>query len=147
MTRLAKFTGALLLAALFAPSAIADDADAIRARLEQWTADFNAGNAEAACDLFSRDLVSVIPGEGEADYQTRCDIITGALADPDRTLHYRLSIRDIIVEGSLATAVVYWSLRMTPGDTIVNEVGLDVFRKEDDGQWRIVRFVSWDEQG
>ncbi|HEX2216850.1 MAG TPA: hypothetical protein VHG27_09210, partial [Xanthobacteraceae bacterium] len=42
-----------------APAARAENAAAaIRATLEAWTADFNAGRADKVCDLFARDLVA-----------------------------------------------------------------------------------------
>jgi ketosteroid isomerase-like protein len=137
----------LLLAATLALPAAADDADAIRERLQQWVIDFNEGRAEAACDLFSRDLLAILPREPESGYAERCD--ASPAPSPTRTSPSTIvsSIRDIVVESSLATALLFWSLRITPGDTIVREVGLHVFRKEDDGQWRIVRFLSYDEEG
>ena len=53
----------------------ADDAADIRARLERWAEDFNAGRKEAVCDLFSKSLVSDVAGQGEADYETRCRLL------------------------------------------------------------------------
>lgn len=147
ITRPVTYIAGLLLAATLALPAAADDADAIRERLEQWVIDFNEGRAEAACDLFSRDLLAILPREPESGYAERCDAITDGLGNPNLRFHYRLDIRDIVVEGSLATALLFRSLRIMPGDTIVREVGLHVFRKEDDGQWRIIRFLSYDEEG
>ena len=48
--------------------ALADDAADIRARLEQWTEDFNAKRVEPVCDLFSKELLSTVRGQGDKDY-------------------------------------------------------------------------------
>ena len=54
---LASAVLALLIVAAPVGHVLADDAEeAIRATLHQWTKDFNAGNADAVCKLFSPDL-------------------------------------------------------------------------------------------
>jgi steroid delta-isomerase len=139
-----RSTGLILALLLAASPARADDATDIRARFEQWTDDFNAKRGGAICDLFSKDLISTVRGQGEADYATRCDIITRSLADPARGFHYQLDLHEVIVEGNLAVARRTWTLFVTPLNVTVVEHGIDVLRKEADGQWRIVRFVSYE---
>lgn len=131
--------------ALSADEVVADEAAAIRARLERWTEDFNAGRKAAACDLFSAELVSDFKGQGEADHATRCAIIERAIDDPARDFRYALELKEIIVEGDLAIARLTWTLSVSPGDITSVEPGLDVFRKEADGQWRIIRYMAYDE--
>ncbi|MGV6876735.1 YybH family protein [Pseudochelatococcus sp. B33] len=123
----------------------ADAAAEIRQRLEQWTLDFNAGRKAEACDLFSKSLLSDFRGQGEAGYEERCAIISRALDDASRKLHYAMDIREIIVEGSLAIVRLTWTLTVSPRDAVSVEPGLDVFRKEDDGQWRIIRYMAYTE--
>jgi ketosteroid isomerase-like protein len=135
-------TAVLLL--LFAASTSASE-DEIRSRLEQWTADFNNRNKEAACELFSKSLISDFKGQGEAGYETRCALITKALDDPERTYHYGLKVKEIILEGSLAVVRLTWTLTITPGDIVSVEPGLDLFRREEDGRWRIVRYMAFEE--
>jgi hypothetical protein len=65
--------------------------------LQQWTASFNGRDKVGACDLFSKSLISDVRGQGEANYETRCAIISKALDDPKRSFHYDLKIKEIIV--------------------------------------------------
>lgn len=133
------------LALLFAaPAARADEA-AIRARLDGWTRAFNAGDKAAACELFSRSLVSDYRGQGEADYATRCALIGKAIDDPQRRFRYAADIKEIIVAGDLAVVRLTWTLTVTPGDIRSVEPGMDVFSREDDGVWRIVRYIAYEE--
>jgi ketosteroid isomerase-like protein len=129
---------------LTALTAAADDAGEIRARLETWADDFNGKRVDAACGLFSKDLISDTQGQGEADYETRCAIITRALSDPIRTFRYTPDIKEVIVQGDLAIVRLQWHLTVSPGNETSSESGMDVFRKEADGVWRIVRFIAFD---
>ena len=138
---------AALLALLFLPAAaLADDAGDIRARLLEWTDDFNAGRIEPVCDLFSKELISTVRGQGDRDYATRCDILTKSINDPARDFHYEVEIHEVMVSGDLAVVRLTWTLFMTPLNVTVVEPGMDVFRKEADGQWRIVRYLSYEEE-
>lgn len=139
--------GLPLLAALTlfnAPPASADDAAAIRDRLMLWMQQFNSRDAAGACELFSKELVSDVRGQGEAGYDTRCALITKALGDPARRFRYTPDIREIIVDGDLAVVRLTWTLSIDPGDVTVREPGLDVFRREADGRWRIIRFMAFE---
>ncbi|MGD9846201.1 MAG: DUF4440 domain-containing protein [Variibacter sp.] len=122
--------------------AIADEAE-IRSRLRDWTASFNKRDKAAACDLFSKSLVSDVQGQGERNYAARCAIISKALDDEKRSFHYDLNIKDVIVDGTMAVVRLDWTLKISPGDSVSVESGLDVFRKEDDGRWRIIRYMAY----
>lgn len=136
----------LLILAAFGSAALADDAIEIRARLAQWTEDFNAKRAGPVCDLFSKELISTVRGQGEKDYETRCDILTRSLNDPGREYHYALDIHEVIVEGDLAVVRLTWTLFITPLNVTVVEPGIDIFRREPDGEWRIIRYLSYEEE-
>jgi steroid delta-isomerase len=127
-------------------SAFADDAADIRTRLEQWATSFNNRDKAEACDLFSKSLVSDVRGQGEADYETRCAIISKALDDPQRSFHYYLAIKEVIVDKTTAIVRLDWTLKISPGDVIRTETGLDVLRKEGDGRWRIIRYMAYDSE-
>jgi len=133
------------VAALSAP-ALADSTSEIRGRLEQWTDDFNNGRKEAACDLFSRTLQSTVQGQGEAGYEKRCALISKAIDDPVRDFRYSLDIREIGVDGDLAFVRLDWTLTIEPGGETSLEPGLDIFRREADGAWRIVRYMSYESE-
>ena len=134
----------LCLIAFLATPALADDAAEIRTRLQSWAADFNEGRTEAACGLFSKDLVSDTQGQGEANYETRCKLISKVMHDPARKFRYAADIKEVIVAGDLAVVRLQWTLTISPGDETSTESGLDVFRKEADGVWRIVRFMAFE---
>ena len=137
---------ALLALAALPGTAWADDAEDIRARLLQWTDDFNAKRIEPVCDLFSKELISTVRGQGDTDYATRCDILTKSLADPAREFHYEVDIHEVIVSGDLAVVRLTWTLFITPMNVTAVEPGMDVFRKEADGAWRIVRYLSYEDE-
>ncbi|MET0868278.1 MAG: nuclear transport factor 2 family protein [Pseudorhodoplanes sp.] len=121
----------------------------IRAAFAQWTEDFNAARADKICDLFARDLVSNYRGVPERGYDRQCKILHDALTDSARRFHYALEIKEIMVFGDIAIARVAWTLtirqRALGTETTIVEPSLDVFRKDSDGQWRIFRYLSFDE--
>jgi len=136
---------AAMLAMAVAPTASAAPADDVRARLEQWTEDFNAGRAEAVCDLFSRQAISNYRGQPERQFDEICGLLQDSLADPARDYHYELDIREIIVEGDLAVVRLAWTLFIAPLNITTVEPGMDVFRREADGKWRIIRYLAYED--
>lgn len=133
--------------ALCGPAAAQSPEADIRAALAQWTEAFNAGRADAVCDLFSRDLLADVRGIPLRDFRGQCDILTKALADRTRQLSYRHDIGDVTVEGRMAAVRLVWTLTAREaGGRVATTVdqGLDVFRREDDGRWRIVRYMSFE---
>ena len=116
--------------------------------LTQWTAAFNAGDAEKTCALFSRDLRADYRGQPESGYDGQCDILRRSLNDKTRRYSYALAIKEVLVWGDVAVVRLTWTLTITPkeGKTITSiEPGLDVFRKEADGHWRIVRYMAYEQ--
>src|SRR5688572_26780288 len=102
---------ALLLMAAPAGRAVADIAeDAIRATFAQWTKDFNAGNAQAVCQLFSPELRYDFRGYPERDYDDVCTLLHRSLSDASKRYAYALDIREIIVSGDLAVVRLAWTL-------------------------------------
>jgi uncharacterized protein (TIGR02246 family) len=116
--------------------------------LTQWTAAFNAGDAEKTCALFSRELRADYRGQPERGYNGQCDILKRSLSDKTRRYSYALAIKEILVWNDVAVVRLTWTLTITPkdGNTITStEPGLDVFRKEADGRWRIVRYMAYEQ--
>ncbi len=130
---------------LWSGPVMANDADDIRQRIERWTDDFNNGRKQAACDLFSKTLKSDVQGQGEADYATRCALISTAIEDPRRDFRYSAEIKEIGVEGDLGFVRLDWTLTILPTGETTIEPGLDIFRRESDGVWRIVRYMSYED--
>jgi steroid delta-isomerase len=140
----------LLAGIVGAPGARADDDPAadIRAALEQWRADFNARRPAHICDLFAPDLRYDFQGLPEQDYAQLCDRLHRALADATKSFRYGLRIKEIIVSEPLAVVRLTWTSTLTRSDgqsTTDDEQGLDVFRRQADGSWKIVRYIAYPE--
>lgn len=152
--RVGAFTAgvlALLMSASYATAAKADSTTAasneIRAELEKWTRDFNSGDASGVCSLFAPDLISNFRGEPEDTYNSLCANLQMALADPAKRYHYDLEIREIIVSGDLAVVRLVWTLKVRPkngSDETKREPGLDIFRRQPDGSWKISRYMAYE---
>ena len=143
---------ATLLFAAFAPAAD-DDAAAvqnqIRIALEKWKLDFNAGDASQVCVLFAPDLISNFRGQPEDTYNSLCANLQAALTDPAKTYHYDLEIKEILVSGDLAVVRLVWTLKVHPKDAASSEVvtrepGMDIFRRQPDGTWKISRYMAYE---
>jgi ketosteroid isomerase-like protein len=119
----------------------------IRAALTQWTSDFNARNSRAICDLFAPDLRYEYQGFPERGYQDVCGLLQRSLNDPKKRYSYSPAIKEIIVAGDLAVARLTWTLTVRtegdPGEVTVEEPGIDIFRKQPDGSWKIIRYVAY----
>jgi steroid delta-isomerase len=118
----------------------------IRAALAKWTSDFNARDTARICDLFAPDLVYDYRGFPERDYPTLCGLLHRSLADPTRTFSYALDIKEIIVSGDMAVVRLVWTLKVTSAGAKTEESrepGLDVFRRQSDGSWKIARYIAY----
>ncbi len=118
----------------------------VRAALTKWTQDFNAGNADAVCELFSPELRYDFRGYPERTYADICTLLKRSLADQSKRYAYALDIREIIVSGDIAVVRLVWTLTVTlPNGQVVTSVepGMDVFRKEGDGAWKIIRYLAY----
>ena len=114
----------------------------IRAVLEKWTADFNAGNAEKVCGLFSSELRYDFRGHPERNYRDICSLLHRSLEDGTKKYTYALRI--------IAVVRLVWTLRMrstNPPDSSVESIesGMDIFRREADGSWKIIRYIAYEE--
>jgi len=142
----------LILIASFASQAAAQSADtaqtAIRAALTKWAADFNARDRQAVCGLFSPDLLYDFRGHPERNYKDICNLLQHSLADPKKRYTYSLIIKEILVSEDLAVVRLIWTLKVTrndtPGEDISKEPGMDVFRKQPDGTWKIIRYIAYE---
>jgi steroid delta-isomerase len=148
---IAALIGAALLClrpgAASAQSASSAQAE-IRAALMQWMADFNAGKSDRVCGLFAPDLVAQYRGQPERDYNALCDLLKRSLSDRTKKFSYALDIKEIIVTGDLAVVRLNWTLTIrrtdAPEETTQEEPGMDLFRRQADGSWRISRYLGYD---
>jgi steroid delta-isomerase len=139
---------ALLMLAAPLRLAAAESAESeIRDAFKRWTADFNAGRADGACQLFSTDLRYDFRGYPERDYADICSRMHRSLSDKSKTYTYAFDIREIIVSGDLAVVRLVWTLTVTLGNgqqVVSTEPGMDVLRKGPDGAWKIVRYIAYE---
>jgi steroid delta-isomerase len=119
----------------------------IRAALDSWRQDFNAGRAERVCDLFARDAIASYQGQPERRYDAICGLIKTALADTTRRLAYTVDIKEVLVFGAVATVRLVWTLQIAPKDGTpsyrVEEQAMDLFQRQADGKWRIIRSLAY----
>lgn len=143
-----RFLVALLVATSLSGVANADatsDEALIRARLQGWADAFNARDAEAACDLFADDVIATIRGTTDSGKAEICDRLRLALAKPDQTLCYTPDIAEVLVAGDLAVVRLTWTLKIVRGGKVAvsQERGMDLFRRDAGGTWRIIRFIAF----
>ncbi len=138
--------GALL--ALATPLHAQDDpAAAVRAALMQWRDAFNAREVERLCDIFAPDLIVTYQGSPDRGFAAFCRQLETAVADPALDLRYDLAIEEIIPPPDLVVARVTWTLSSSAAGaapTVQVERGIDIFRRQPDGAWRIARFLAFD---
>lgn len=119
----------------------------IEAALVQWKDDFNAGRADKVCDLFAKDLRAEFRGQPERRYDALCALLRRSLEDRKRSYSYALAIKEILVWGDVAVVRLTWTLtvrqRASGRVTTSVEPGLDVFRRQSDGRWRIIRYLAY----
>ena len=139
-----------LSAICWALTAVADTTaeTAIRNALAKWTEDFNARDATRICDLFAPDLRYDFRGQPERDFTAMCNGLKRALADRSMTLTYVLDIKEVVVSGDIAIVRLVWTSKVSregsPQVTETKEPGLDVFRRQTDGKWRIARYMAYE---
>jgi uncharacterized protein (TIGR02246 family) len=123
-----------------------DPETAIRAALEKWRQDFNARKADTICDLFAKDLLYDFRGLPEQNYSLLCDRLHKALASETPNITYGLRIKEVIVSDDLAVVRLTWISTVKAADGTSetdDEQGLDVFAKQPDGAWRIIRYIAY----
>lgn len=150
---LSRAGGVLMLALLVGGSALAQSPDQaeseIRAALMKWTTDFNARNMGEVCDLFAPDLRYDFQGFPERGYDDICKLLRASLSDTSKRFTYLPpSIKEIFVSGDLAVVRLTWTLKVrsegAPGDVTSRDLGLDVFRRQPDGRWKIIRYIAFE---
>ena len=138
---------AILAIALCSPGATAGPPEEIRAALDKWTKAFNSRDAGRVCDLFARDLVAVYQGQPERNYDAICALLSNSLRDREKSYHYSLDLKEILVSGDLGAVRLAWSLTVARKDggviETIKEPGIDIFRRQPDGLWKIARYLAF----
>lgn len=143
------FVATVLLAPL-APPTQAESSDAaqteIREALEKWRSAFNERDRQRVCDLFALNVTANYEGQPERDYGGLCELLQAALEDRERTYRYSLEINDILVYGDSAVVRLVWTLQIAePGvpEHTMEEPAVDIFRHQEDGKWKISRYLAY----
>lgn len=151
MTTTSKILVAAMLVAFawsfpHASRAETDPETAARAALEQWRQDFNVRKSDHICDLFAPELLYDFQGLPEQNYTLLCDRLHKALMSETPNITYGLRIKEVIVSGDLAIVRLTWISTVTRADgtsATDDEQGLDVFAKQADGSWKIIRYIAY----
>jgi len=124
---------------------VVSDAAAISGRLRDWAEAFNARDATLACGLFAPDLIATVRGAPVRGRASVCSRLAAAMADPNERMRYVPDIQEIIVSGDLAVVRLVWTLTVQRGATsrTSEEPGLDIFRRQHDGAWSIIRYMAF----
>jgi steroid delta-isomerase len=121
----------------------------IRRALADWQHTFNAGDTGSVCNLFAPDLRYDYRGFPERGFADICGLLSASLADRSRKYTYDLLIKEVIVSGDFAAVRLVWTLTVKRQgqsvDTVTAEPGLDLFRRQSDGSWKIVRYIAYEE--
>ena len=121
---------------------------AIRDALIKWARDFNAGDTAEICGLFAPDLRYDYRGHPERGYDDICGLLQRSLSDRTKKYSYTLQIKEIVVSGDLAVVRLVWTLKVSPvgaaTEMVSEEPGMDIFRKQPDGRWKIIRYIAYE---
>jgi steroid delta-isomerase len=148
---LGAVAGAVVSLAVASASAAGNEAAEaeIRQALASWTERFNARDAGAICDLFAPDLRYDYRGFPERNYEAICSNLRRSLGDPAKQYTYALDIKEVLVFGEVAVVRLTWTLKVAargvPEESISQEPGLDLFSRQPDGKWRIIRYLAYEE--
>jgi len=138
----------LLFSSSTMPVLAGDAAMEVKSALTQWMADFNAGKTDRVCDLFAADVRADFRGYPTRDHQAVCDLLIKSLTDSTRAFSYGLDIKEIVVFGDVAVVRLVWTLTIKEKDGREFksvEPGMDVFRRQADGSWKIIRYMAYEE--
>ena len=107
---------------------------------------FNAKDTTAACKLFAPDLLYSVPEVVHGTRETMCTNLARMLTKPDLRLSYAApDIHEIMMSGDVAVVRLNWTLtvEVRGAKDTTNEEGIDIFRRQPDGEWSIVRFIAF----
>lgn len=110
--------------------------------LKKWPQDFNAKNIQATCGLFAPDLVASYPESQDKNYDEMCRFLETAFQNKDKNFTYEApQIEQIFIDGDIGVVRLIWQLKIVNKKTLktewIKEKGLDVFKRQKDGSWKI----------
>ena len=119
---------------------------AISSALEEWRSAFNDRVESHVCDLFAPDLIANYQGQPERDYAALCQLLITSVQDKERAYRYSFDISEILVFGGTAIVRLVWTLEIVKDGArqdLIKEPAIDIFRCQDDGSWKISRYLAY----
>jgi hypothetical protein len=107
---------------------------------------FSGGDADGVSAIFAPDPRSDVGPFIDGTYDQLCDRPHLVLQNRQATFQYPLDIKEIPISGDLAVVRLVWTSSVTHRGSekpvVTTEPGIDVMRHDQDGAWRIFRFVA-----
>jgi len=97
--------------------------------------------------IFAPDLRYDYRGFPERGFAGTCSTLQRSLSDPTKRYVDALDINEILTAGDLAVVRRVWTLKVTPRvgvKAVLQEPGMDVFRRQPDGSWKINRYIAYE---
>jgi steroid delta-isomerase len=90
-------------------------------------------------------LRRTVPGALDGGRDAVYGRLATLLAKAGPQFHYSPDIHEIIVSGDIAVARLTWTLTVQQGDDRHSgkEAGMDIFGRQHDGTWSIIRFLAF----
>jgi ketosteroid isomerase-like protein len=125
----------------------ADGAATIRAELVAWMQAYNTRQADKVCGIFSEDLRYKFGEVPDRGYNDVCPALHRLLGDETHRSHYTLDLREILVYGDIAVVRLIWTLDSSQAGSSATvrtlEPGMDIFQRQSDGTWKIIRYLAY----
>jgi ketosteroid isomerase-like protein len=147
MTKLVAFALVLLVlpsAAAQTPPDSAAVARTIRAALADWVDAANRQDWKTAARVWATDLVGWYPGQPDDTYAKELESAAHPRVGRPRT-RYEVNVVEVMVSGDMAVVRDVWRFTTapdTPDSTVSTVRSYEVWRRQNDGKWKIARWIS-----
>ena len=130
-----------------APDAAHSEAE-IRSAVLQWVDAFNAEDLEGVLASYSQGLILSYPGEEDMTTPERFrDLYEGTFDREGGSYTFDAEIDEIGISGEMAYARITWTLTWHPDGAeayvMRTERAMEVWRYEEDGIWRLHRWLGY----
>ena len=119
----------------------------IRAELVAWTQAYNTRQADKVCGIFSEDLRYKFGNIRDRGYNDVCPALHRLLGDDTHRSRYTLDLREILVYDDIAVVRLIWTLDSSQAGSSATvrtlEPGMDIFKRQNDGTWKIIRYLAY----
>ncbi len=139
----------IVITLIFSSAAAADsqqNKELFETIFSQWTQSFNHKDLAGSCSLFSTSLVADYQGTQQKSYASICDGFKKIFQQQERQYQYQFKLHDIYRDGNLAAVRITWYLSIYRNKKLISYVqdeGLDIFIKNQDGGWKIINYLGY----